>query len=139
MVPSAWLALDALPRLPNGKLDRNALPAAAALVQTAAEPAAPATAAEAALARICAEVLRLDSVGTRSDLFDLGADSIQLFQITARANREGMKLTAKQLIQHRTVERLVRVLEAAAPEAPATETRSLRQFAQAAQPAPGTA
>jgi aryl carrier-like protein len=32
----------------------------------------------------------------------LGADSIQLFQITARANRAGIAITAKQLLQHRS-------------------------------------
>jgi hypothetical protein len=31
----------------------------------------------------------------------MGADSIQLFQITARANRAGIKITARQLLQHR--------------------------------------
>ena len=33
----------------------------------------------------------------------MGADSIQLFQITARANAAGIPLLARHLLQHRTV------------------------------------
>jgi len=64
---------------------------------------APNTALEKTLAKIWAEVLGVERIGVSDDLLKLGADSIQLFQITARANRMGIKLTAKQLLQHRTI------------------------------------
>ena len=115
MLPTAWVRLDALPLTPNGKLDRSALPAPGLPApQAGREAAAPLTATERALARICEEVLRLDRVCAGDDLFALGADSIQLFQITARANRDGMRIAAKQLFAHRTIGALARHLDLAA-------------------------
>ena len=46
-----------------------------------------------------------------SDLFSLGADSIHVFQIAARANRKGISLSARQLLDHRTVAALAKLLE----------------------------
>jgi len=101
MLPSAWVRLDALPLSPNGKLDRAALPAPNA-EDGATEEFVPASGAmESALTKIFAEVLHVPRVGATADLLKLGADSIQLFQITARANRAGIRITAKQLLMHR--------------------------------------
>jgi len=59
----------------------------------------------------------LERVGVTADLLKMGADSIQLFQITARANRGGIKITAKQLLQYRNA----RALAAAADSSPNEE------------------
>jgi aryl carrier-like protein len=69
------------------------------------------------LAKIWAEVLHLPRVSATIDLLKLGADSIQLFQIIARSSREGIRLTAKQLLQHRTVRAVATLLDG-----PATTT-----------------
>jgi len=61
--------------------------------------------------RICAEVLSLERVGAGDDLFALGADSIQLFKITARANRDGLRVAAKHVFAHRTIGALARHLD----------------------------
>ena len=53
----------------------------------------------------------LDRVSRDSDLFSLGADSIHLFQIAARANRKGIGLSARQLLNHRTVAAVAALLE----------------------------
>jgi acyl-coenzyme A synthetase/AMP-(fatty) acid ligase/aryl carrier-like protein len=133
MIPSAWLKLDAFPLTPNGKLDRAALPAPIAGQVVEAEFIAPASPMELTLAKIWAEVLHLKQVGTTDDLFVLGADSIQIFQIAARANRENIRLTAKQMIQQRTIGALAKALESvSADEAGAASGQpalpSLKQF-----------
>jgi aryl carrier-like protein len=94
-----------------------------------ADFAAPQSAIEIALAEIWRDVLKLERVSVTDDLFALGADSINLFQITARANREGLALMAKQLLQHRTIGELAASLEATAAEGlrPAFERPSLRR------------
>ena len=124
MIPSAFVELDSLPLTPNGKLDRAALPKSAVRAKPEAASTAPASALEAALIRIWSEVLRLDPVGIQDDLLDLGADSIQLFQITARANRMGIKLTTRQLLQHRTIAALASLAEHAGFDGTAAENRA---------------
>lgn len=132
MIPAAWLELDALPLTPNGKIDRRALPAPDAARTVEAEYAAPASPTETTLCRIWAEVLGRPRVGTTDDLFSLGADSIQIFQIAARASREGLAVTARQMIASRTIGALAASL-AQAPVAEATPARPLPTLAQFAR------
>jgi amino acid adenylation domain-containing protein len=106
MIPSALVRLEALPVSPNGKLDRAALPLPYLSDSVSQEYVPPTTATELALAKIFGEVLRMDKVGKTADVLKLGADSIQLFQMAARANRAGLSITAKQLLQHRTAAEL---------------------------------
>ena len=104
MVPSVFVPLDALPRTPNGKVDRKRLPPPdPSAARLGREHVAPADPRERTLAEICAGVLKLDRVGARDDLFDLGADSIHLFQIVARAREAGIALTPTQILAGRTV------------------------------------
>jgi aryl carrier-like protein len=112
MIPSAWVRLDALPLSANGKVDRKALPLPDVSAAAAQEFHAPRTPTESALAKIWAEVLHLERIGIDDDLFKLGADSIHLFQITARVNKQGFRLAAKQLLQHRTIAELAKSIDA---------------------------
>jgi aryl carrier-like protein len=120
MVPSEWVRMDALPLNPNGKLDKSALPVPDAGLGLQQEFIAPSTPTEATLTQIFAEVLRLERIGITDDLLKLGTDSIQLFQITARANRAGFKISARQLLQLRTAAALAALIdsEGAASSAP---------------------
>ncbi|HEX6292329.1 MAG TPA: amino acid adenylation domain-containing protein [Herpetosiphonaceae bacterium] len=82
MVPSVFVLLDALPLLPNGKLDRKALP-----VPEAQRPngtvayVAPRTAIERQIAQIWKDVLELDDVGIHDNFFDLGGHSLRMMQV----------------------------------------------------------
>jgi acyl-coenzyme A synthetase/AMP-(fatty) acid ligase len=83
MLPAAFVALDALPLSPNGKLDRRALPAPE--VASAEERyEAPADETEQALAEIWAEVLRVDRVGRRDNFFALGGHSLLANRVVSR-------------------------------------------------------
>jgi amino acid adenylation domain-containing protein len=126
MVPTALVRLERLPVSPNGKLDRAALPAPADASANAAEFVAPQTALEIRMAAIWAEVLNVPRVSATLDLLTAGADSIQLFQIIARSSREGWRLSAKQLLQHRTVRAVAALLEdgSPGPAAAAADSRS---------------
>jgi amino acid adenylation domain-containing protein len=116
MIPTALVRLDRLPVTPNGKLDRAALPVPAETAAAATEEfVAPQTALERRLAAIWAEVLNVPRVSATLDLLKAGADSIQLFQIIARCSRDGLRLTAKQLLQHRTVRAVGTLLEEDSP------------------------
>ncbi len=104
MVPAAVVVLDAFPLTTNGKIDRTALPEP---VFASAEPGrAPRTPVETVLARLFAEVLRLESVGVDESFFDLGGDSIVAIQLVARARAAGLALSARDVFRWRTVEAL---------------------------------
>jgi amino acid adenylation domain-containing protein len=113
MIPSVFVFMPALPHTPNGKVDRKALVRLDALsLPEQTLFIAPRTAAEAKLAAVCAEVLHLDHVSVHDSLFDLGADSIHLFQILARASRAGITLAPQQILRLRTVAALGAELDA---------------------------
>ncbi len=104
MIPSAFVLLDALPLTANGKLDRQALPALdRSQPRTVAAYQAPRTPTEALLATIWGQVLGVERVGIHDNFFELGGDSILSIQITARANRAGLRLTPRLVFQHRTI------------------------------------
>ena len=121
MVPSAFVLLESLPLTHNGKVDRRALPAPAAVRQEeTGAGAAPRTETEETLAGIWAEVLRVERVGVTDNFFALGGDSILAIQIVSRARRAGLWLRPRQLFLHPTVAQLARqvsVVESAAEEA----------------------
>jgi len=140
MVPTAWVGLPALPLNQSGKLDRAALPAPDAQSAPAkADKVMPRTPVEETLIRIWTEVLRREDIGVDDDLFDLGADSLSIFQITSRARREGLKLAARDFFRNRTIAAVAAalpegaVLEAAAP-AEAFWKRPWRRPRDEAQP-----
>lgn len=109
MVPSAFVFLQALPRLPNGKVDRGALPAPSLGTVSAEASVAPSTLAEQVLAEVWAQVLGLERVSVADNFFDLGGDSLLSIQVIARANQRGLHLTPRQLFQHQTVAELAAV------------------------------
>ncbi|MGC3975787.1 MAG: AMP-binding protein [Nitrospira sp.] len=103
LVPAALVRLDQLPLSPNGKVNRQALPAPDWETQRTTAYAAPATDTEQRLAAIWAQVLGLAQVGRQDNFFELGGDSITSLQVLARAHREGLTLTPKQLFENPTV------------------------------------
>lgn len=104
MIPYAYLPLEAFPLTVNGKVDRAKLPAPdLGAASRSREYVAPRTPQEKALADILAEVLKIERVGVTDNLFELGADSLHVFQVTARAAKAGIPVTPRLLLQQRTV------------------------------------
>ncbi len=113
MVPATFVFLESLPLGPHGKVDRQALSALGtpSRADTDAAGAAPRTAAEARLAAIWTEVLRLDRVGVHDNFFALGGDSIVSLQVVARAARFGLRITPRQIFEHQTIAALAGLAE----------------------------
>jgi amino acid adenylation domain-containing protein len=108
MIPAAILPLPQLPRSPNGKIDRKSLPDADSFLKAGLHSAqrpftAPTTAEQKKLAEIWADVLMLDRVSITDSIFELGADSLLIFRIAARSQKEGLGVTAAQIFKHRTI------------------------------------
>ncbi len=77
LMPSAFVALDALPLNSNGKVDHRALPSPDGEgVETGTEFVAPRDEIETALAEIWSKVLGVERVGIHDSFFDLGGHSL---------------------------------------------------------------
>ncbi|MDV9034465.1 amino acid adenylation domain-containing protein [Pseudomonas sp. RAC1] len=85
MVPQHLLVLERMPQLPNGKLDRSALPLPdTEQAQTAY--VAPVSELEQQLAALWAEVLKVERVGLNHDFFELGGHSLLAAQLISKIN-----------------------------------------------------
>jgi amino acid adenylation domain-containing protein len=99
MVPARALCLGSWPTLPNGKVDRKALPAPDE-AQGFAEPEG---ALEVVVAVLFADVLGLEQVGRHDDFFALGGHSLSATRLYARL-RETLqtRLPLRALFESRT-------------------------------------
>ena len=114
MVPAYFVPLSELPLLPNGKLDRQALPAPEVQASSTAWEA-PSTDMEQQLATIWSELLQVASVGIHDNFFELGGDSILAIQAIARAYQLGLQFTPRELFQHQTIAELAAIAATRAP------------------------
>ncbi|MEK6351117.1 MAG: thioesterase domain-containing protein, partial [Burkholderia sp.] len=100
-----------LPVMPNGKIDRNALPEPDGLAQT--DRVAPRTDDEAALLALWQAVLGRDDFGVTDNFFEVGGDSLAALRITHRAAAAGLGgLTLESLFTQPTVVSLAAWLDA---------------------------
>ncbi|WP_413767371.1 amino acid adenylation domain-containing protein [Rhodococcus pyridinivorans] len=120
MVPAAFVHMADLPVTVHGKLDRRALPAPEVATRSDSY-IAPTTDTERALARVFADVLGVDRVGTQDSFFALGGDSIMSIQLVARAKAEGLVLSPRDVFEHKTVAALSAAVTLAGPAAPTLE------------------
>ncbi len=102
MIPAAFVGLSALPRTPNGKLDRKALPAPEWKAGT--EYLAPRTTVEEVLAGLFAEILGVSRVGVEDSFFRLGGHSLLATQLVSRVQGTfRVKLALRRLFETPTV------------------------------------
>jgi amino acid adenylation domain-containing protein len=127
MLPAAFVALDALPLSPNGKVDRKALPLPD---RTRAAEAAghrePATDLERRLVRLWQQVLHLDRIGVTENFFEIGGDSMHAVRIAGLAREDGLEIPLTELFARQSVEALAAWL--AARPAAAAEQRQVAAF-----------
>ncbi|MFL5541818.1 MAG: condensation domain-containing protein, partial [Longimicrobiaceae bacterium] len=139
MVPSAILNLEALPRTPNGKVDRKALPAPlqSGLPRTGAVEA-PRTPIEEMVAGIWAEVLGGGSFGPRDSFFELGGHSLLATQVISRVSRHfGVELPLHALFDKPTISGLAEHINASLRAARGVQPTPL-QAAPRGQPLPAS-
>ena len=102
MIPSHLIFLDDLPISPTGKIDIKALPHPKTRAGIS-NYRPPRTGQEEKLVTIWRQVLGIERVGIEDNFFDLGGDSIKGIQIISRAHQVGLRLTVKDIFQHKTI------------------------------------
>ncbi|HEX5717204.1 MAG TPA: amino acid adenylation domain-containing protein, partial [Thermoanaerobaculia bacterium] len=111
MVPTSFVVLDRLPRLPSGKIDRGALQGTFEEIPSARPVVAPRTPTERRLAEIWASVLGREGVSVEDNFFELGGHSIQSIQISHRAAAAGIEVTPRDLLHHPTIAGLAALVD----------------------------
>lgn len=123
MVPSAFVALEALPITPNGKLDRKALPAPA--ITASATSRRPRNERERTLCDLYTEILGVPGVGLDDDFFTLGGHSLLVTRLISKVRKAfGVELTIQMVFSARTVANLVEQFDNAGKARPALKARA---------------
>lgn len=122
MVPAAFVQMEAMPLTPNGKLDRNALPAPN-YADTQVEFVAPRSVLEAQVAHIWCDVLGINQVGIYDDFFALGGHSLLATRVISQVRAQhNLELPLKTLFEASQLSDFVRSISRA-QRATATITR----------------
>jgi amino acid adenylation domain-containing protein len=104
MQPQDITVVDAIPLLPNGKLDRQALPSPRPLERAERTRLQPADDLEARLAQMWCEILGIESVDMNSDFFELGGHSLLAARLLARVETVfGRRISLSTLFESRTI------------------------------------
>ena len=116
MIPRHFVKLNALPRTPNGKVDRAGL----ARLSTKSESAVSVVSAEwteteRVLRKIWISVLGKSDFGRDESFFDVGGDSIRAIEVSYKAREHGFNVSVLDIFETKTVAELAQRLEAAAP------------------------
>ncbi|MCP4699522.1 MAG: amino acid adenylation domain-containing protein, partial [Gammaproteobacteria bacterium] len=108
MIPSSFTILEAFPLTPNGKIDRNALPAPEGPQRAYVMPQ---TELEQIIAAVWQEVLPVDKAGIYDNFFDLGGHSLLIARTQARLqDRLAMKIPMVDLFKYPSIHALARRL-----------------------------
>jgi amino acid adenylation domain-containing protein len=108
MVPGVFMVVPDLPRTPNGKIDRRALPTPNPAEQTGGGPR---TRIERTVAGVWRGVLGVDRVGIDDNFFDAGGNSVLLMRVVAalRSAVDG-SLTTVDMFTYPTVRAMAEYL-----------------------------
>jgi amino acid adenylation domain-containing protein len=119
MVPSPIVVLPSLPRTPNGKIDRRALPVERSRTFGEADDA-PRTSTESRLSELIGTFLGCDRIGRDRDIFTLGFHSLLAVRLTTRiAQTFGIKVPLRALFDYPTIAALAHRIDSP-PEADET-------------------
>ncbi|UAW63736.1 amino acid adenylation domain-containing protein [Mycoavidus sp. HKI] len=110
MVPAAFVRLETFPLMPNGKLDRKALPApdVEALARQTYE--VPQGEVEQMLAAIWTKLLDVERISRHDNFFALGGHSLLAVQMIERLRRAGLTLSVRTLFDKPTLSILAQSL-----------------------------
>jgi amino acid adenylation domain-containing protein len=119
MVPDRYVVLEALPRTPNGKINRAALPSHSANDVERRRVTTPRTPGEATVLALVRDVLGREDVGVLDNFFALGGTSIMAARLVLRLrDTSGHGVPLGVLFERPTVATIAELLDALALSEP---------------------
>ncbi|MGB3533919.1 MAG: amino acid adenylation domain-containing protein [Microcoleaceae cyanobacterium] len=105
MIPTTFVKLDALPRLPNGKINRKSLPIPDAFrPELTVAYLEPRTELEKTIAQIWQKELNVQSVGIHDNFFELGGHSLLGIKVVAEVSEAiGVQIPLRLLFEKPTI------------------------------------
>ncbi|MEK6222140.1 MAG: amino acid adenylation domain-containing protein, partial [Chloroflexota bacterium] len=115
MIPGVYIALDAIPLTPNGKVNRRALPEPSGdRPELYTVYVAPRTPQEQILADLGSEVLGIDQIGVHDNFFDLGGNSLKATRLIFLVNEKfEITLPLLRLFENPTIEGISKAVDSA--------------------------
>jgi amino acid adenylation domain-containing protein len=112
MIPAAFVMLAEFPLTRNGKIDRNALPAAETSPEPAGALAVPRTRTQKALADLWTEALGLQRIGLHDNFFEVGGHSLLATQMVWKI-REAFQvdLSLRSIFESSTISQQSELIE----------------------------
>ncbi|HEX2224420.1 MAG TPA: MupA/Atu3671 family FMN-dependent luciferase-like monooxygenase, partial [Thermoanaerobaculia bacterium] len=124
MIPAVFVTLPELPRTPNGKVDRRALPAPAAdRPELETEYVAPQSRTEELIAAVWQQALGRERIGIHDNFFEVGGTSLLLVEVQTRLKQAlGRDITVVQMFRNPSIHALARFLDTEQPAVTAAAT-----------------
>jgi amino acid adenylation domain-containing protein len=118
MLPSRFIRVDSLPKMPSGKIDRKRLPPPDAQGGQEKPQLAPRTRTELEIAALWKDLLRIDAVGVQDDFFQFGGDSLLATRLAAQIREKfAIELPLGQMMKAPTVEATAAFVDRVHPSA----------------------
>ncbi|MCA9954452.1 MAG: amino acid adenylation domain-containing protein, partial [Anaerolineales bacterium] len=113
MVPSVWMQLDEMPRTPNDKIDRKALPEPKLTdIQREIPFTAPRTLTEEQLLYIWQTLLAVPEISIHDNFFELGGHSLLATQLISQVQRRfKVKLPLREIFEQGSIAELAKLIE----------------------------
>ena len=114
MVPSAFVTLAEVPLTPNGKVDREALPAPEWSGEASSGFVAARTPVEEMLCGIWEQLLKREQVGVHENFFELGGHSLLATQVVSRVRESfNVELPLRVIFESPTISEISEAVEEA--------------------------
>lgn len=111
MIPAHFVQLDKMPLTPNGKLNRQLLPAPVKKRDSGIEYVPPQTSAEIQLTAIWEDVLGLEQVGIRDHFFEIGGHSLRATALIAKIQKQlHVQIPLRDVFRFPTIEQLAQTI-----------------------------
>ena len=111
MIPTLLIEIDEMPLLPNGKVDKKALPTPTRLALTSQRFAPPRNPVERFLIEVWNDLLHTNEVGIYDNFFEVGGHSLTALLVTSRILKEfRVSVDLKTFFNHPSIAALARII-----------------------------